>query len=246
MKITRRNAGVRLLLCAVFLALNAFAASAQSTPASLATDFQSWNDVQLIVPLDSEKWNAVFSLVGRFGNDLKTAVDSRIGVMITRKINSKLTVGGGYLYRYANPTFVVPKYESRFFGAAYITTPLGKKFTLSTRLMGQYDDWYSLPNAFVCEPRVTIKRRMTIDKHAIEPFASFEPVYDTRQKQFVTYREQVGFTRALNDKVSADFYYLRQDVPDRSTRPGTANGIGMSFKIRVSGSLVNSGSEGER
>ena len=97
------------------------------------TDFQIWNDTQLIVPLTKKKdWNFVLWMFGRFGNNVRTTTDARIGGLITKKINKYVTVGGGYLYRYSNPTFVRKRYESRYLGLATFTVPLTKNGRSST------------------------------------------------------------------------------------------------------------------
>lgn len=198
------------------------------------TDFQLWNETQIIVPLTKAKdWNFVFSIVGRFGNDVRTTTDARIGGMITKKINKHVTLGGGYLYRYSNPTFVRKRYESRYIGSATFTFPLCGKFTFMARPQVQYEDRYSRPNAVVIEPRFTIKREVTLAKKKFEPFVSFEPFYDFMQKIFVSYREQVGISHKFNKNITADIYYIRQDVPGDGTRPGKFNGIGTNLKVTV-------------
>lgn len=198
------------------------------------TDFQLWNDTQFIVPLDKKKeWNATVWVFGRFGNNVQTTTDARIGGLITKKINKYATVGGGYLYRYANPTFRQKRYESRYLGLATFTIPLSddKKWTLVNRNIYQYEDRYSRPNATVLRSRFWLKREVTIAKKKIEPFVSIEPFYDSRLKTFARYRTQAGLSHKFNKKFGGDFYYVRQDETGNGTRPGTLNGIGTSFRV---------------
>ncbi len=207
---------------------------AQTTPATFDTDFQLWNDTQFIIPLNKKKdWNAVISVSGRLGNDVKTATDARIGALITKKVNKYVTLGGGYLYRYSNPTFKRKRYESRYLGIATFTVPFNKKWTLVNRNIYQYEDRYSRPNASVVRNRLWLKREVTVAKKNIEPFVSFETFYDFRLKGFARYRTQVGFSHKFNPKFSADFYYIRQDETGNRTRPGTLNGIGSSFRVNL-------------
>jgi hypothetical protein len=204
--------------------------SAQTT---FDTDFQLWNDTQFIVPLNKKKdLNATISVVGRLGNNVQTTTDARIGVMINKSFNDYVTLGGGYLYRQANPTFRQKRFESRYLGIATFTAPLSKdkKWTLINRNMYQYEDRYSRPNATVIRNRAWVKREVTIKNKKIEPFVSFETFYDFTLKDFARFRTQAGITHKFNDKFSADFYYVRQDETDR-TRPGTLNGIGTSFRV---------------
>ncbi len=197
-------------------------------------DFQLWNDTQFIIPLNKKKdLNAVIWALGRFGNNVKTATDARIGGLITKKFNKYVTLGGGYLYRYANPTFSRKRFESRYLGIATFTVPLSKnkKWTLVNRNIYQYENRYSRLNATVIRNRAWLKREVTVAKKKIEPFVSFETFYDFRLKDFARYRTQVGFSHKFNPKFAADFYYVRQDETGSKTRPGTLNGIGSSLRV---------------
>ncbi len=132
----------------------------QAAPPRFETDFQVWNDTQFIVPLDKKKeWNAVVWTFGRLGDTGKTVTDARIGGLITKKINRNVTVGGGYLYRYANPTFRLGRYESRYLGFATLNVPLDKKWAVTSRSMYQYENRYSRPNASVVRPARLAKTR---------------------------------------------------------------------------------------
>ena len=221
-----------LFFSAIFSILLVSEGFAQTTPTTFETDFQLWNDTQFIIPLNEKKdLNAVIWVFGRFGNHVKTTTDARIGGLITKKFNKYVTLGGGYLYRYANPTFTRKRYESRYLGIATLTVPFNKKWTLVNRNIYQYEDRYSRPNASVVRNRVWLKREVTVARKKIEPFVSFETFYDFRLKDLARYRTQVGFSRKFNPKFSADFYYVRQDETGNRTRPGTLNGIGSSFRV---------------
>ena len=217
-------------LCASLILISA--SFAQTATTRFETDFQLWNDTQFIVPLDKKKdWNAVLWTFGRFGNNARTTTDARIGGLITKKINRHLTVGGGYLYRYSNPTFARRRYESRYLGLATVTVPLDKKWTLVTRSLYQYENRYSRPNATVLRQRFWLKREVTVREKKIEPFVSFEPFYDFSLKSFARFRTQAGFTRRFSSALAADIYYVRQNETGNRTRPGTLNGIGSSVRV---------------
>ena len=216
--------------CASLILISA--SFAQTAPTRFETDFQFWNDTQFIVPLNKNKdWNAVIWMFGRFGDTGKTATDARFGGLITKKVNKYLTLGGGYLYRYSNPTFRRGRYESRYLGLATVTVPLDKKWTLVNRSLYQYENRYSRPNAIVLRQRFWLKREISVRKKKIEPFVSFEAFYDFRLKNFARFRSQAGFTRRFSPKFAADFYYVRQNETGNRTRPGTLNGIGSSFRV---------------
>jgi hypothetical protein len=221
-----------LILGCLFFVLS-ICLSAQTT---YETDFQLWNDTQFIVPLNKKKdLNAVVWVFGRFGNNVKTTTDARIGGLVTKKFNKYVTVGGGYLYRYSNPTFTRKRYESRYLGIATFTVPLSKdkKWNLVNRNIYQYENRYSRLNATVVRNRVWVKCEVTIAKKKIEPFVSFESFYDFRLGAFARYRTQVGFSHKFNNKLSSDFYYVRQNETGNRTRPGTLNGIGTGFRVNL-------------
>lgn len=200
------------------------------------TDFQIWNDTQFIFPLNKKKdVNAVLWIFGRVGNDIRTVTDARIGGLITKKFNKYVTVGGGYLYRYSNPTFRRHRYESRYLGMATFTMPLtkDKKWTLVNRELIQYENRYSRPNATVVRARLWLKREVTIGKKKYEPFVAFEPFYDFRLKAVARYRTQAGISHKFSPHLAGDFYFIRQDETGNGTRPGTLNGIGSSLKVNL-------------
>lgn len=220
-----------IIIAAAFLIFSA-TSFAQTAPPAFETDFQIWNDTQFIVPLDKKKnWNFVLWTFGRVGNDARKVTDARVGGLLTRKINKYATVGGGVLYRYANPTFRRELYETRYLGLATLTVPLGKKFTLVNRNLLQYENRYSRPNTTVVRHRFWLKREITVAKKKIEPFVSFEQFYDLRADAFVRNRIQTGLTRKFNPTFSADFFYVRQNEGGKRTRPGSLNGIGTSFRF---------------
>jgi hypothetical protein len=217
-----------LFVIGLCLALSANAYS-QTT---FDTDFQLWNDTQFIVPLTKKKdWNFVLWTFGRFGDNVSRTTDARIGGLVTKKVNKFATVGGGYLYRYSNPTFRRSRYESRYLGLATFTVPLAKKWTLVNRNLYQYEARYSRPNATIVRNRFWLKREITVAEKKIEPFVSFETFYDFRLKGFARFRTQAGASHKFNNKFSADFYYVRQNETGNRTRPGTLNGIGTSFRV---------------
>ncbi len=221
----------KLVLSAILAGVLASTGFSQTT---YNTDFQIWNDTQFVFPLTKKKdWNFVLWVFGRLGNNVSTITDARIGGLITKKVNKYVTLGGGYLYRYGNPTFVRKRYESRFLGLVTLTVPLGNKFTLVNRDQVQYESRYLRRNAIVFRSKFTLKREVTVGKTKIEPFVSFEPFYDSELKSFARYREQVGISHKFNSHFTADFFYVRQDETGNRTRPGTLNGFGTSFKVSV-------------
>lgn len=227
----RRDMGIRKLLLGVsVLAVFAMSASAQQ----FETDFQVWNETQLIYPLTKKRdWNLALAFTGRFGDTVSRTTDARVGIQLSKKVNKYVTLGGGYLYRYSNPTFVRRRYESRYIATATFTVPLDKKWAIVNRNMVQYEDRYSRRNSTVVRPRIWLRREVTISKKKFEPFVSFEPFYDQSLRAFARYRTQAGISHKFNSTFSADFYYVRQDETGNGTRPGALNGIGTNFRFNL-------------
>jgi hypothetical protein len=219
---------VRRLCFSLLLLLCASGVQAQTVNSD--TDFQLWNDTQFIVPLTKKKdWNFIVWTFGRFGNDVQTTTDARAGGLISKKVNKYLTLSGGYLYRYANPTFRQRRYEHRYLGIGALTIPLGGKFTLVNRNMFQYEDRSSRPDATLIRNRFWLKREVKIAKKAIEPFGAIETFYDATNRELARTRYQAGFSRKFNARFGADFFYVRQN--EGGNRAGTLNGIGSSFRV---------------
>jgi hypothetical protein len=226
------KAVILLLWC--FILSAAVFAQTSVAPRTFETDFQLWNDTQFIVPLTKKKdWNFVVWMFGRVGNDVRTVTDARIGGLITKRLNKNVTLGGGVLYRYSNPTFRRKLYETRYLGMATVTVQLPAKVTLVNRNLLQYENRYSRPNSTVIRNRFWFKREIVVGETKIEPFVSFEQFYDMRADAFVRNRIQTGFTRKFNNRFSGDFFYVRQNEGGKRTRPGSLNGIGTSFRFNL-------------
>ncbi len=203
-----------------------------SAQAKFETDFQIFNETHFIVPITKKKdWNFIVLVSGRLGNNVRTPTEARLGGMLSKKINNHVTVGGGYIYRYSNATFVQKRYEGRYIGWVTFTVPLIKKLTLVNRNQVQYEDRYSRPNATVIRNRFLLKREVTVAKTKIEPFVSFESFYDTRLKGVARFRTQVGVTHRFNSRFSADVFYGQQDETGDGARPGDSIGIGTNFRV---------------
>src|SRR5256714_8083583 len=102
-------------------------ARAQSTVPE--TDNQSWNDVQLTVPMTKK---VDFFLQGtlRIGGNLTTAVDERWGAGINFKLSKYVTLNELYFHREAKPPHGKQEHEKRLSFGATFQGPIGK-FTLS-------------------------------------------------------------------------------------------------------------------
>src|SRR5258707_43185 len=129
-RIILRSLVKTVLPAAVAVAAVCTVCRAQAAATRYATDFQIWNDTQIIFPLDRKKdWNFAIWIIDRYGNKVRTVTDARIGGLLSKKVNKHVTLAAGYLYHYGNTTFVQPKYDSRFIGQVTLSTLLGRKYT---------------------------------------------------------------------------------------------------------------------
>ncbi len=232
MKRTGHHVSQKIFL--VVFATLIFAGIGFSQTAHYGTDFQLWNETQVVLPLNKKKdLNIALWMIGRLGNNVHQVTDARIGFLLTKKVNKHVSLSGGYLYRYSNATFVRSRYESRFVGIATFTTPLPRKFTLINRNQIQYESRYLRPNAAVLRSRLMLRREVEIGGTKIELFASSEIFYDSILKSIARYRTQAGFSHKFSEKLTTDIYYVRQNELGRHTRPGTLNAIGTGLKITL-------------
>jgi hypothetical protein len=109
-----------------------------ASPASVRTqtrvpkaDTQSWNDVQLTVPLN-QKVDFLLQGTVRIGGNLTTAVDERWGFGFNYKAWKYVTLNELYFHREAKPPNGRQEREDRLSLGATVRFPLGK-FTLSNR-----------------------------------------------------------------------------------------------------------------
>src|SRR5262245_26116673 len=105
---------------------------------AVRSEFQEWNEVQLIIPLKQEKdkkgktfdrFSATLSGILRLGQkDLRAAVDSRAGLTLDYRLNKFVHFYGAYQYRTDEPLPRTRGYEQRLAGALGLERTW-KKFT---------------------------------------------------------------------------------------------------------------------
>src|SRR5215210_6211364 len=119
------------LLCIGFLLICMnVGARAQRAPAP-KSDTQSWNDIQLTIPLNKQ-FDFILTGTLRIGRNITHPVDERIGISFSYKPNKYFSIAPGYTHIRMQPTATQHNAEERLSVAATITLP-GKRFTLSDR-----------------------------------------------------------------------------------------------------------------
>lgn len=212
----------------LILALTGFCLVFADAQTADPDDNQSWNDVQLTVPVN-ERFDFTLSGIFRFGKNITQLNERRVAVGFVYKPNKSWSFQPFYwniAARNASGRFLL---EHRLNFRATYRFPI-KKIGLSHR---------SWVESRLREPRNSWRYRpsLTFEKDIgkIIPDTKFfmteEIFYDSILKRFSRNRFSVGITKPLTRKLSLDVFYLRQN--DGFSRPGNLNVIGMNFKIRL-------------
>jgi hypothetical protein len=192
-------------------------------------DTQSWNDVQLTIPL-SKKVDFLIQGTLRFGGNLSTAVDERWGFGFNYKVNKYVTLNELYFHREARPPNGRHEVEERLTLGATLRKPIGK-FSLIDR--NWFERRWRQPqvDAWRYRNRIQLEHPFKIHKAKFTWFVSDEVFYDWSLHDWVRNRFAVGASHAFNKHFTGDLYYLRQN--DGRSRPGDVNVIGTVMRFRL-------------
>ncbi|MGI8885061.1 MAG: DUF2490 domain-containing protein [Pyrinomonadaceae bacterium] len=202
--------------------------SADAQTVASDEDFQSWNDVQITVPM-TKKVDFYTAFTSRFGKNVSRINDSRFAGGFIYKPTKSLSFQPVYWRidaRNANSRF---RAEHRLNFRVTYRFPF-KKFGLSHRSGFEYR--LRRPrNSFRYRPSLTFEK--AIPKNII-PKANFfvteEIFYDSLLKKFSRNRFTVGINKTLNKNLSLDVYYMRQN--DGTTPPGDLNVVRTALKVK--------------
>lgn len=214
-----------------------FSAVARAQTAPLPSAFQSWNELDLIVPLARgkdekgkkiDKLTATFIGVERIGRDNFDLLDNRAGANLDYRLSRHFSVLTAVLYRKDEIVENVRRYETRLdFGGTVSET--WHNFTFRDRNMFEHRFRNSRGDLNLYRNRIQINRPVKRGKKELfSPFISEEGYYDLRAKLWITNEFFAGITRKLNDRTSIDIAYIRAD-----TRPVNVNGISLNLKIKL-------------
>ena len=191
-------------------------------------DNQSWNDIQVTVPMTNE---FDFTLAGtfRFGKNITRLNERRIAVGFVYKPNKSWSFQPFYWHILARNASGRFRTEHRLNFRVNYRFPF-KKFGLSHR------SWFERrlrrpQNSWRYRPSLTFEKDIPekfISKAKF--FVTEEIFYDSILKKFSRNRFSVGINKTLSKNLSLDVFYLRQN--DGFSRPGDLNVIGTAWKIR--------------
>ena len=217
-------------LCCILLGAS-LTGAAQDRPSV----FQSWNEVQLIVPLvrssDGEgksvdRITAIFSGIARFGRDDVT--DARAGVELNFRANKYVTFVTGALYRGDEVVENTRQYETRLdIGATFSAT--WKQVSFRDRNLYEYRVRSGRNDISVYRHRLQVSVPVKHNgKILFSPFLSEEVFYDLSANSYNSNELFLGVTRRLSSQTELDIAYIRNH-----TNPANVNGLSLNLKIRL-------------
>lgn len=221
-----------LLICAALI-LFTTSSSAQNLPEK----FESWNEIQLIVPLAKgedrsgktiDKWTLTLNGIARGGRRPPELVDGRVGALLEYRASRYLTLLTNVLYRRDENTEGVKRYETRLDLGATLSKSFGG-LTVRNRAMYEYRFRNSRGNIQLYRNRIhasyPIKKGETV---LFTPFVSDEGYYDMTGNTWSQNEFYAGISRKLSNRTTLDIAYVRND-----TRPTNVNGLSLALKIRL-------------
>jgi hypothetical protein len=191
-------------------------------------DNQSWNDLQITVPLN--KTLDVFTkFTFRFGKNISRLNDGRHAFGLVWKPTSYLSISPFYWYINARNAAGRFRVENRLNLSLTYKFPvkrfgLSHRSTIERRLRNAGNSW-------------RYRAMLTVDKDLPKKlipgakfFVSDEAFYDSATKRFSRNRFSIGITKTINKKLSVDLYYTRQN--DGFSHPGDLNIIWQAWKVK--------------
>ncbi len=199
--------------------------------------FQSWNEVQLIVPLvrgkDSkgksvDRVTATFGGIERIGRSNLDLLDNRYGVVFDFRVNKYFSLLSSVLYRKDELVKSRRNYETRLdFGLTLSKT--FKKITFKDRNEFEHRFRNSRIDTNLYRNRLQISYPVKYkEKEIFSPFISEEAYYELKSKTVVLNDFYAGITRKLTPKISLDLAYIRSDG-----KPVNVNGFSVGLKIKL-------------
>lgn len=214
----------KLLLLFCFLCLSVVQTSGQTD----RTDNQSWNDVQVAIPVTS---NFDFNVLGtlRIGRNLSHPVEERIGAGFTFRYKH-LQVSPHYLHIGMQPFAGRRAWENRLVLPVQVTINVGN-FELSDRNQFERRLRSSGVKTTRYRNRFQVEHPVGSKDWQLSLFVSNEVFYDWTVDRWVRHRFSIGGSKEFNKHFTQEIYYLRQN--DGVSVPGDLNVIGATLKFRL-------------
>ena len=212
-----------------FLILVVSCAGAVQAQVQEDDDNQSWNDLQLTVPL-SKHFDLQTRVTMRFGKNITRLNDGRFLIGVVWKPTRSLSVSPYFWLINARNALGRFREEQRLNLSASYRFPF-KSFGLThrsiveRRLRRPLNTWRY--RAYLTFEKDLPKRIMPGTKF----FVGDEIFYDSGTKRFSRNRFAIGINKTLSEELSVDVFYMRQN--DGFSRPGDLNVIWVAWRIKM-------------
>ncbi len=218
---------IKYLAFFVILFWNLTEAKSQVPPMVAQDDRQSWNDLQLTIPV-SKKVDFVTQLTGRFGKNVSRLNDARYQFGFAFKPDKTWTLHQFYWNIRARDSRGRFRTEHRLNLRIGFKFPI-KKFGLSHRSWFEYR-LRSVGNSWRYRPSVTFEKELP-KSYKAKFYITEEPFYDSVLKKFSRNRLTLGVNKTLTKKLSFDLFFMRQN--DGVSRPGDLNVVGTTWRVKL-------------
>jgi len=206
------------------------AAPGHAQTATLAddTDIQSWNDIQLTVPM-TKHFDFQTQLALRFGNNVSRLNDGRYTVGFIAKPNKSFSINPFYTHVSGRNFLGRFRIEQRLNLRFAYRFPI-RSFGLSHRSTFEYRMRRPI-KSWRYRPSLTFEKELPKNFiPAAKLFITEEVFYDFLLAKWSRNRFTVGINKTLSKQLSLDIYYMRQN--DGFSRPGDLHVFGTIFKIK--------------
>jgi hypothetical protein len=192
-------------------------------------DNQSWNDVQLAVPM-SKHFDFYTSVTMRFGKNATRLNDGRFAIGFIYKPNKRWSFQPFYWHIVARNARGAFRTEHRLNLRVGYRFPF-KNFGLTHRSGFEYR-LRRPQNSWRWRPSLTFEKDLP-EKFMTKAkfFVTEEVFYDSLLKKLSRNRFSVGINKVLNKILSVDVFYMRQN--DGFSRPGDLHVGGATWRVRL-------------
>jgi hypothetical protein len=217
-----------LFLLFLITAFAALPAAGQAPPDE--TDTQSWNDLQVTVPV-SKRVDVLLTTMARIGHNVSQLDEYRVGGGLAFRLSKSVTFSPSYTYIETRSAAGRFRTEHRYSLKGSYKFPIKKKFSLSHRSTYEYRV-RSSGNTWRYRPSLTFEHPLPerwLGKSKI--FVTEEIFYVSTTKKFSRNRFSVGVSKSLNSHLTLDIFYLRQN--DSFSQPGDLHVIGTTWRVHL-------------
>ena len=218
---------INSLIVLIILLWVSISVNSQTPPLVEQDDLQSWNDVQLTVPM-SKQFDFWTTVTMRFGKNISRLNDGRYAIGFVYKPDKAWSIQPFYWFIRARNSRGQFRNENR------LNLRIGYKFP--TKSFGlSHRSWFeyrirNTGNSWRYRPSLTFEKDLP-KKFNGKFYITEEPFYDSSLKKFSRNRFTVGITKNITKQLSLDLYFMRQN--DGNSRPGDLSVVGTSWKIKL-------------